>query len=244
MNLVRAKKRMYGIASRRVAVRTHVAWYWRGLILSVAFGVGAALVWLIYDVSGMTSFDRDASGRGLEQLSARVRQLEAENKQLQSARVKIDRHTRIDVEVQKNLERELKTLQGENAALKEELAFIRGMASADHSGAVNIQRFMVKKEVPGTYRFQLLLVQAGQKEQIFRGRLQLAVTAQGSNGKRVQIFPGNAAGDEKFEIRLKAYQSIEGSFQLAPGLVVKSVEARIFSEGSTQFKLSKTVNVS
>lgn len=245
MSLLRARRRKYSLASRRVAVRTHVAWYWRGLFMSLALGVAIGLAWWIYDVGGpRAGFEHGTFGQGLEQLRARVVQLEAENAQLQSAQVKIDRHTQIDAEAQKNLERELKTLQGENATLKEELAFVRGLSSGDHSGALNIQRFTVRKEASGSYRFQLLLVQAGLKENFFRGRLQLVVTAQGSGGKAMLTFPDNAAKDETFNVSLKSYQSMEGSFQLAPGQMVKSVEARIFSDGSTRPKLSKTVDLS
>ncbi len=232
------------MASRRMAVRTHIAWYWRGLFMSVVLGVGIALAWWFFDVGGRLGFDRGISEQGLAQLRARVRQLEMENSQLQSAQQKINRHSQIDAEAQRSLERELKALQGENATLREELAFIRGMSSDDRSGALNIQRFTVKKEVLGSYRFQLLLVQAGQKEHVFRGRLQLVVTAQGGSGKSVRLFPSDAVMDEKFKINMKSYQSIDGSFQLEPGQVLKSVEARIFTDGSLRPKLSKTVNLS
>lgn len=244
MSLLRAKMRKFSMVSRRVAVRTHVAWYWRGLLMSVALGLGVVLAWWLYDVGGLLAgFDRGAIEKNLDHLRGRVGQLEEENGQLQSALAKIDRRAQIDIEAQRGLERELKALQAENATLKEQLAFIRGMSSADRSGAVNIQRFLVKSESPGFYRFQLLLVQAGQKERAFRGRLQLVVTTQGDNGKDVQTFPSNPTTDEKFKVSLKSYQSIEGGFQLAPGLVVKSVEAKIFSDGSTQPKLSKTVDL-
>ncbi|MBZ0104136.1 MAG: hypothetical protein K8H84_00755 [Sulfuricella denitrificans] len=245
MSLLRARRRKYSMASRRVAVRSHVAWYWRGLFMSLALGVGIALAWWIYDLAGgLTALGRGDATQGVEQLSSRVRQLEAVNAQLQSAQVKIDRHTQIDAEAQKNLEHELKALQAENATLREELAFIRGMTSSDHSSALNVQRFTVKNVLPGAYRFQLQLVQAGQKERVFHGRLQLVVTIQDGRGKSVQVFPANAVADEKFKISLKSYQSLEGVFQLAPGAVARSVEARIFSDGSTQPKLSKTVNLS
>lgn len=245
MSLLRARRRRYSLASRRVAVRTHVAWYWRGLFMSLALGLGIGLAWWVYDVGALRAgSERSADEQDLEQLRARVMQLETENAQLQSAQVKIDRHTQIDAEAQRNLERELKALQSENATLKEELAFMRGMTSADHSGALNIQRFTVRKEDPGSYHFQLLLVQAGRKENVFRGRLQLVVTVQGGSGKSMQTFPDKAATDKAFKISLKSYQSIEGDFQLAPDQVAKRVEARIFSDGATQPKLSKTVDLS
>lgn len=243
MSLLRSRRRKYHMALRRVAVRTHVAWYWRGAYAIIALGASVALAWGLYAAGGAGS-EREASGVSVEALKLRIGQLEAENVQLRSAQVKYDRHTQIDAEAQKSLEHDLGVLQEENAALREELAFIRGMSSADRSGALNIQRFSVKNERSGAYRFQLLLVQAGQKERVFRGRLQLVVRVQNGSGKHVLVFPDSSVLDEKFKINLKSYQSIEGDFQLAPGLVVKSVEARIFNEGSTQLKLSKTVNLS
>ncbi|MFA5241975.1 MAG: DUF6776 family protein [Sulfuricella sp.] len=245
MSFLRARRRKYHMALRRVAVRSHLAWYWRGAFVIIALGVVVALVWRLYVADGdLAGSEREASGEGVEQLKVRIRQLETENALLRSARVKYDRHTQIDTEAQKSLERDLGALQEENATLREELAFIRGMSSTDRSGALNIQRFTVKNARSGYYHFQLLVVQAGQKERVFRGRLQLVVKAQDGGGKHVLVFPGNTVEDDKFKINLKSYQSIEGDFQLAPGLVVTSVEARIFSEGSSQLKLSKLVSLS
>lgn len=244
MSLLRARRRKYSMASRRMAVRTHVAWYWRGLFISLALGAGVALAWLIYGVGGQAPGQgRGVSEPSLEQLMARISQLEMENENLRSARVKIDRHTQIDAEVLRNLEGDLKALQDENATLKEELAFVRGIA-ASQSGALIVQRFTVKNDVPGFYRFHLLLVQAGRKENMFRGRLQLVVTASGSGGRSTQTFPANAASDENYTISLKSYQNIEGRFQLPPGQVAKSVEARIYGEGSTQPEISKKLDLS
>ncbi|MDO9188876.1 MAG: hypothetical protein Q7U24_03330, partial [Sulfurimicrobium sp.] len=77
--------------------------------MSVALGVGVALAWWMYDVGGLLAgLDRGASEQGLAQLRSRVKELEKENAQLQSAQVKIDRHSQIDAESQRSLEREIK----------------------------------------------------------------------------------------------------------------------------------------
>lgn len=231
--------------SHRVAVRPHLAWYWRSLFLGAVLCFGVVLAWWVFANGGLFSGgNRGGSEREFEQLGVRLRQLETENAQMRVSRATLDRYSQIDAEAQKSLERELKSLQAENAALKEELAFIRGMASPDRSGALNIQRFTVRRSIPGTYRFQLLLVQAGQKEKTFRGRFQIVVTVLGEDGKSVRLLPSGVAAGENYKISLKSYQSIDGEFQVAPGQVVKSVEARIFSDGSTQPKLSKIVNLS
>lgn len=245
MRMMRAARRRYGLASRRMAVRTHVAWYWRGLFMVIALGVGIGLAWWIYAVGGnLARSGHEFSGEEREQLHARIRQLESEKMQLQAVQVKIGRHSQIDAEAQKTLEHEIQSLQSENAALKEEIAFVRGMTGSGGEVGLDVQKFTVKNLAAGNYRYHLLLVQVGQKEKNFHGRLQLAVTSEDSSGRHVQLIPNQALADGKFKINLKAYQKMEGEFQVAPGQTVRNVEARIFTDGSNQPKLIKTVSVS
>lgn len=245
MKFIRAVKRRYGMASRPMAVRTHVAWHWRGLFMAVALAVGVGLAWWMYDIgSRFAGFDRGVADHEQAQLRDRVKRLELENGRLESAQVKTERHSQIDNAAQRDLQRDLKALQDENALLKEELAFFRGMMSGEHAAGVNIYRFTVERGAVGSYRYQLLLVQAGQREKVFQGRLQLVVTAQEGTRKTVLTFPDNAAAGEKFAVSLKSYQKLEGAFQLPPAVVVKSVEARIFGDGSVQPKLTKMVSLS
>lgn len=242
---VRAVKRRYGPTSRRVAVRTHVAWYWRGLFMAVALSCGIGLAWWMYDIgSYFAGFDRGATDQEFVLLRDKLKQLETDNARLRSVQLATDSHSRIDSAAQQDTERALKALQDENAQLKEELAFFRGINSGDHGAGVNVYRFKVEPGGAGMYRYQLLLVQAGQREKVFQGRLQLVVTTQEGGKSNVRTFPANALAKDKFIVSVKSYQKLEGDFQLSPSSVVKSVEARIFGEGSTQPRLTKTVNLS
>jgi hypothetical protein len=243
--IARAVKRRYGISSRQVAVRTHVAWYWRGLFMAVALVCGIGLAWWMYDIgSHFAGFDRGATEQELVRLRDKLQQLESDNGRLRATQVTTDRHSQIDSAAQQDTEHALKALQDENAQLKEELAFFRGVSSGDRGAGVNVYRFRVEPGVTGVYRYQLLLVQAGQRDKIFQGRLQLVVTTQDGGKNTVRVFPANAMAKDKFVISVKSYQKLEGDFQLPPAAVLKSVEARIFGEGSAQPKLSKTVNLS
>ena len=57
------------MALRRVAVRTHVAWYWRGVFVIVALGAGLALVWWLYVIGwGLAGSERETTGEGVEPL--------------------------------------------------------------------------------------------------------------------------------------------------------------------------------
>lgn len=245
MRFVRAVKRRYGMASRPVAVRTHIAWQWRGMFMALALCLGVGLAWWMYDIGSLyAGFDRGVADRELAQLRDRVRLLEEDNGRLRSVQVKTERYSQIDGAAQKSLERELKALRDENAELKEELAFFRGMTSGDNTAGVSIHRFTVERNAAGTYRYQVLLVQSGQREKVFQGRLQLVVTAQDGGRKNLVTIPGNLVENDKFSVSLKSFQRLEGDLPVAAATVVKSVEARIFANGATQPKLIKTVNLS
>lgn len=242
--IARAVKRRYGITSRHVAVRTHVAWYWRGLLMAVALGCGIGLAWWMYDIgSHFAGFDRGATEQEMVRLRDKLEQLESDNGRLRAAQATIDRHSRIDSAAQQDIEDALKALLDENAQLKEKLAFFRGVSAGERGAGVNVYRFKVEPGAGGAYRYQLLLVQSGQRDKVFQGRLQLVVTTQDAGKNTVRVFPANAMVKEKYMISVKSYQKLEGDFQLPSASVLKSVEARIFGEDSAQPKLTKTVNL-
>lgn len=244
MKFLHAVKRRYGLASRRMSVRTQVAWHWRGLFMVATLAAGIGLVWWMHVSAGLyVGFDRGVASQELARLRGEIEQLQTENGRLRTLQVKNERYTQIDNVVQLDQQRELKLLRDENAQLKEELAFFRGMMSGDHGAGVNIYRFSVERGSAGTYRYQLMLVQAGQKEQVFQGHLQLIVTVLDKGRKNVLAFPPKPASDPRFSFALKSYQKLEGELPLSPEWVVRSVEARVFGEGSVQPKLSKTVNL-
>lgn len=243
--VTRAVKRQYGPTARRVAVRTHVAWYWRGLFMALALTFGIGVAWWMYDIGSLfAGFDRKATEHELVELRSRLKQLESENGVLRAAQITNSSHNQIDSAAQQDTERALKVLQDENAQLREKLAFFRGMDSSDHTGGLNISRFKVERGAAGVYRYQLLLVLTGQKDKVFHGRLQLVVTTKGAGKNNILTFPANGVEKEKFIISVKSYQRLEGDFQLPVASEVMGVEARIFGEGSAQPKLTKTVNLS
>ncbi len=132
MRFLRAVKRKYGLATRRMAVRPHVAWHWRGLILVAALAVVMTLAWWMYDVGGRyAGLDRGAVDQELMRMSEKIRQLEADNERLRSTQVTVERSSQIDNAAQRDLVRDLKAVRDENASIKEELAFFRGIASGE-----------------------------------------------------------------------------------------------------------------
>jgi hypothetical protein len=248
MRLTRRIKRRFSIASSPLAVRRHLAWYWRiPLVLAMLAG-GLALAWWTYN-EGMriAGFERGVTIDELHDLRGRVAVLENENVGLRSLAAQSDRKLQIEQATQGDLNKSLKTIQDENAHLKEDVAFFRKLMSVDKSDSVlSIYRVKVENSVlPGEYRYQLLLLQGGQREKEFQGKVQLLVNLQQDGKKTVMTLPAATGKDaQMFNLNFKFYQRVEGAFQVPPKSQVKNIQVRVFENGSLQPKLMQTVSVS
>jgi len=248
MKLARRFKRRFSIASSPLAVRRHLAWYWRiPLILAMLAG-GLALAWWTYN-EGMSfaGFERGVTIDELRELRSRVAVLESENSGLRSLAAQSDRKLQIEQATQSDLSKSLKVIQEENAHLKEDVGFFRKLMSADkNDGNLSLYRVKVENSVlPGEYRYQLLLLQGGQREKEFQGKVQLLVNLQSDGKKAVMTLPAATGKDAQiFNLNFKFYQRVEGTFQIPPKTQVKNIQVRVFENGSLQPKLLQTVSVS
>lgn len=248
MRLRRVLKRRFSIAASPLAVRRHVAWYWRLPLVVVLLAGGVMLSWWFYD-AGMrfAGFERGTTIEELQQLRERTAQLEQENVSLRSMGAQVERKMQIEQATQNDLAKTVKTLQDENAQLKEDLAFFRKQMSSDKSaGNLSIYRFKVENSIlPGEYRYQLLLLQGGQRERDFQGKVELLVNLTQEGKKMVMTIPSAKEAEAKaYAVNFKFYQRLEGTFHIAPKALVKNVQIRVFENGSAQPKLMQTVNLS
>jgi len=248
MSFSRKLRRRFSIASSPLAVRRHLLWYWRvPLVLAMLVG-GLALAWWTYN-EGMrfAGFERGVTSDQLHDLKDRVAALESENVGLRSVVAQSDRKLQIEQATQSDLAKSMQALQDENAHLKEDIAVFRKLMSADkNDSALSIYRVKVENSVlPGEYRYQLLLLQGGQREKEFQGKVQLLVNLQQDGRKSVLTLPATDGKDaQTFNLNFKFYQRVEGTFRLAPKAQVKNIQVRVFENSSPQPKLMQTVNIS
>lgn len=241
-------RRRFGLSARRVAVRAHVPWYWRVL----TFGVFAALVvgfgWATYEYGmELAGFRQSEAARELAQLREGIRQRDATLAELNSRVAASERRLQIERATFGDLERQVKTLSAENAALREDLAFFQSLMLAESkAAALTVNRFRVRRDaVPGEYRYRLLLVQTGQRVGEFKGKLQFILNLEQGDRNYVLTLP--AENEEKvkdYELSFKFFQRVEGTFRISPDAVLKSMQVRVFENGSTQPKLTQTATVS
>ena len=142
---------------------------------------------------------------------------------------------------------QVKQLSNENAVLKDDLAFFQSLLpTAGRDDAIALGRLRVEPDtMPGEFRYRLLLVQGGQRPADFHGHVQLVVSAQQGTEKLVLALPPMADGKmREYQLNFKSFQRVEGTFKMAPDAVVKSVQVRVYQNGATAPKLTKSVNIS
>ena len=246
--LFRALRRKFGISASRVSVQTHVAWYWRwlGIIALGAFVVGVG--WTTYDYGmELAGFRQGEAASALATLKEEIQKREASIVEMRSQVASAQRQLQIDRATYGDLAKQVKTLSEENAALKEDLAFFQSlMASGGKELGLSINRFRVQPDaLPGEYRYRLLLVQSGQRVKEFQGTLQFLVYLEQSDRKFVLTLPPeDQKSAREYQVNFKFFQRVDGTFKVAPGTTVKSLQVRVFENGVNAPKLSQTASVS
>jgi len=236
----------FGISAPKMAVRTHVPWYWRALGMTVIIASALALSGWIYD-AGMrfAGFDRSLTEQEIRQLREQVATMTEETVQLRNAVSASDSKLQIEHTALQQIMSQVSSLESENVRLKEELAVFENLARGDDKvTGPSISRFRVELDaVPGQYRYRLLVAQRGAQEgREFKGRLQLAVTLKQAGGDTMLVIPGpNDAQAANYVVNFRSFHRLEGVFKIPTGAVPASVEVRLVQNGS--IKASQRLNL-
>lgn len=246
--IFRTLKRRFGILAPRVAVHAHMPWYWRwiGYIVLGALVVGIGLTTYDYGME-LAGFRQSEAQRVIARMSEEIQSRETRISELRTQVAATDRQLQIDRATYGDLGRQVKLLSEENAALKEDLALFQSlMTSEEKELGLSINRFRVQPDsLPGEYRYRFLLVQSGQRVREFHGTLQFVVNLEQGDRRFVVTLPLEEQKSAKeYQVSFKFFQRVEGTFKVAPGTVVRSLQVRVFEIGSITPKLSQSVSVS
>lgn len=248
MSVFRTLRRKFSIATPRVAVRMHVPWYvrWVGMLL-LATAV-AALGWTAYDFGRrFGGFDQSESEQELVRAKESTARLEAEVAHMRSELNAAEQRVKIEQATFGDLARQVKVLTLENAALKEDLAFFQALMKTGDPGkdGITLSKYVVQPDaLPGEYRYRLLFFQNGQRTRDFTGSVQFVLSVQQENRRFVLTLPEAAERNANgYRLSFRAFQRLEGSFKVAPGVSVKSVQIRVNEDGVRDPRITQTVNL-
>ena len=243
--LARRLRNNFGIRSARMSIRSQMAWRWRWLLNVLTMVLVATVVWWLVENSyRITGLDRDEVRHRMGALTDENRVLKRDLDATKSTLIERDRQLQIDRASQSELARNVAQLQEENAALKEDLGFLRNIMSSGATpegvGIANLKVEPLGK--PNQFRYGMLLSQGGQRKQDFKGRLQVVVRALQGGNVNTFTFPDVSAGEAESVIDFRFYQKVEGRFRLPEEAALRSVEVRVLAAPGGQVKLSRTLN--
>lgn len=213
-------------------------------ILVLVLAVLAAL--MIYE-SG-----RGWVGVGVDTLKAELAQahseLSAREVELAAARQQVDAaHSALQIEKasQEQLAARIRTLEAENARLREDVLVFESLAGGAHVGiepGFKINRLVVEPDsAPGRFRYRMLILRQGGRADVeVRGSYQLLATID-RNGQGATIQYPAEANPSTARIAFRHFQRVEGVFQLPAGSRLVSIEARFLQEGQIRAKASASL---
>ncbi len=226
----------FGISAPRVAVRTHVPWYWRASSVIVLAAASLALAGWIYDAGRrFAGFEQSESVQEIDSMQKRLAQLQSELESARTVANASESRLRIESTTQEMLSGQIKTLEEENIRLKADLAMFENLAGgqAGEFGLAISRLQIAPVGSGGQYRYRLLLAQTGdKKDKEFKGMLQFVATVQrGKETAMMQIPVAGDPGASQFQVSFRYFRRLEGTFNVAAGTQIQRIEARLIQDG-------------
>jgi hypothetical protein len=226
---LRKFRRRFGITAPNVVVRRHVSWHWYFFAASLIAIVMTTAVWFVLQRSDVGSISGE-----LGALRLKVRELDDELLLLRSTAGTEQNVALMERSTQKELLGRLKTLEAENAALKEDmLLFERLIPIPGEEAVVRIENFRLTKDADSRFRYRLLIAfQPGKQMPDFKGRLQLALVYRLGEKEIQATLPDKKSEAADFSVDTKHFWRKEGLFELPLGAQLVRAEARVL-QGDT-----------
>jgi DNA-binding transcriptional MerR regulator len=235
----------FGIGSGRMAIRSQHAWYWRWLLtLTMMVLVATVVWWLVQNSYRITGFNVEEVKHQLDKLTEENRVMKRDLESSKGTLIERDRQLQIEKAAQGELARTVAQLQEENAALKEDLGFLRNiMSSGATPEGIGVSNLKVERDGrPNEYRYRMLLTQGGQRKQDFKGKVQIVARVAKDGNTSTVTFPDPSAGESAGSFEFRFYQKVEGRFAIPDGASLKGVDVRVLALPGGQVKLSRTIN--
>lgn len=252
IKLKRLRQR-FGINAPKLAIRTHVAWYWQALAIIAIVAITLACAAWVYDAGRkMAGQQTENPAEEIRSLRNHVMELDSELTKLRTLAGTGESSLQMERAALKQLANQVKSLEGENAALREDLAFFEGLMpgaeanvnEAEAEAGLRIDHLRIEPTpLADEYRYRLLVINnAGRQTKSIRGNLELIVKVR-LDGKDAMINVPSETGNEKqrFNFEIKHFHRLEGVFAVPHGASVLSVEARLLQDGVVRAKQSWTL---
>ncbi|MBL8333888.1 MAG: hypothetical protein JNM08_12325 [Rubrivivax sp.] len=220
-------RRRLSVSAPRMIVRSHLPWPLRWAVVALTLGFSAALaLWAFEFGKEIAGLDR-SSRTELEQLRLEVSALRSENERFRAVADTADSLVKTERAAQERLAQQVRQLEADKQAMQADLGFFEGLLPVSSDGLQLRGLQADARSVQGQVRYQMMLMQSGRASGDFSGRYELLLSGQ-HEGR-----PWNRTVASEQPVQLKQYLRLEGTVDLPEGVVLKTVQARIFDKQGT-----------
>jgi hypothetical protein len=232
----RLLRRRLTISAPSMAIRSHMPWPLRWVLAAVVLGFCAAIgLWAFELGKDLAGID-DSAKEDLAKLRAKVMQLREEREKVQSIVNTSGSLLTAEKAAQDKLLSQVKQLESENRALRDDLGFFEKLIPAGSNEGVAIRALQAESLNAGTQlKWQVLVIQPTKNAPEFNGKLELTLSglqggAGGTGGKPwSQVVGGTAQA-----LQFKQYRRLENVIDLPPQVVVKQISAKVTEGNATR----------
>ncbi|MEO1327364.1 MAG: DUF6776 family protein [Pseudomonadota bacterium] len=205
-------------------------------LLAIVFAAVIGGGYLLYEMGRFhAGFNRFASAEEIETLEARIVRLEAENRELNEQRVRLETLSKTEQETYREVGGTLRELQGKIQEQREAIAFYRGIISPGESeSGLRIQDLqVVRGSQEARYNLRMVLVQVKQHHRQVYGKVEITVDG-ARDGERVSLplaslLPeGNSA---KWNYGFRYFQDFDRELELPEGFRPEKINVELAPSG-------------
>ncbi len=209
-----------------MAVRSAMPWPIRWAVVAIVLGFCAAIgLWAFEFGKGIAGLDRNAT-QELTTLRDEVARLRAERDKAQSVLNTSGSLLTTEKATQERLAAQIKMLEADNRALRDDLGFFEKLIPAAGTEGVAIRGLQaeVLSDTPSAVqvKWQVLVIQPVKNAAEFNGKLEVSFSGTQNGKPWMMVLPG---GPQALQVR--QYRRVEGVVDLPPQVVVKNISAKV-----------------
>lgn len=203
-----------------------------GVLLGACLGASALLVGgLHFGVMEISRLEGGADERMVARrlLEARIAELSKENGVLSTALAEARQRQQIESRAQDDIATYMRELAADISALKQEVAFYRGIVTGTRGRGFEVQSFVAAgAPESGIYRFRVVLTRDSKDDKVQSGFVGFSVDGE-RDGKpeRLSLLSLTGRDEPGYEFRFRFYQKVEGSLELPAGFIPRVVVVSI-----------------
>ena len=204
-------------------VRSHLPWPLRWAVAALMLGFSAALALWAFEVGkDISGLARGHDPQELARLREEVDLFRNERDKAQALGDAADSLLKSERVALERLAVQIKALEAENLALKDDLGFFEHLLPAGSDESLTVRGLQADMPAPGQMRFQLIVMQGGRRSPEFKGRYELTLSGSIEGRPWTQATPGGARN-----LAFKHYRRVEGVIDVPPQAVIKAVQVRV-----------------